>query len=152
MATSRHSCRRWQSGSLPSASIWWLTGLSKWRRGSRLDRGESMSPRSDDLLLEITGLCIEVTGRDGKAAPILKNVDLKLRRGQILGLVGESGAGKSILGLAVMGYVRQGCRLASGRILFDGIELTAASETLKRRLRGESIAYVAQSAAASFNP
>jgi len=69
-----------------------------------------------------------------------------------MGLIGESGAGKSTLGLAAMGFARPGCKISSGSITFDGIDLMAASEAEKRLLRGSRIAYVAQSAAASFNP
>ncbi len=83
---------------------------------------------------------------------IVKGVDLTLRRGEVMGLIGESGAGKSTLGLAAMGFARPGCRLTSGEIVFDGIDLMAASETEKRVLWGRRIAYVAQSAAAAFNP
>ena len=63
-----------------------------------------------------------------------------------------SGAGKSTLGLASMAYTRQGCRIASGSIVFDGMELFDAPEKQMRHVRGARIAYVAQSAAASFNP
>ena len=83
---------------------------------------------------------------------IVKGVDLTLHHGEVLGLIGESGAGKSTLGLAAMGFARPGCRLTSGEILFDGIDLMKASERQKQRLRGTRIAYVAQSAAAAFNP
>jgi len=69
-----------------------------------------------------------------------------------LGLIGESGAGKSTLGLAAMGFARPGCKISSGSIKFDGMELTNAPADELRRLRGSRIAYVAQSAAASFNP
>jgi peptide/nickel transport system ATP-binding protein len=70
----------------------------------------------------------------------------------VLGLIGESGAGKSTIGLAAMGFARDGCRISGGEIEFDGIDLRTASETGAPRLRGKRIAYVAQSAAASFNP
>jgi peptide/nickel transport system ATP-binding protein len=70
----------------------------------------------------------------------------------VLGLIGESGAGKSTIGIASMGYTRPGCRISGGTIVFDGIELTKASDEVKRKIRGRRIAYVAQSAAASFNP
>jgi peptide/nickel transport system ATP-binding protein len=102
-------------------------------------------------LLEIEGLRIE--GRsDAHWTEIVKGVDLRLHRGEVLGLIGESGAGKSTIGLAAMGYARDGCRISGGSIRFDGIDLRAASERARRSLRGNRIAYVAQSAAASFNP
>ncbi|SHI78761.1 ABC transporter ATP-binding protein [Wenxinia saemankumensis] len=83
---------------------------------------------------------------------IIKGVDLDLHHGEVLGLIGESGAGKSTLGLAAMGFARPGCRLTSGEIVFDGMDLMAMSERRKQKLRGTRIAYVAQSAAAAFNP
>ena len=67
-------------------------------------------------------------------------------------MIGESGAGKSTLGLAAMGFARPGCKIIKGKIIFDGIDLIKANEKTKRKLRGSRISYVAQSAAASFNP
>ncbi len=104
-----------------------------------------------EVLLEIKGLKIEGSS-DGVWHPIVKGVDLTLRRGEVLGLIGESGAGKSTIGLAAMGFARPGCRIVDGSIVFDGIDLRAASDEALRELRGSRIAYVAQSAAASFNP
>jgi len=104
-----------------------------------------------DILLEMRGLRIEGQS-DETWHQIVHGVDLTLRRGEVLGLIGESGAGKSTIGIAAMGFTRPGCRINGGTIVFDGIELTSAPERTKRRLRGSRIAYVAQSAAASFNP
>ena len=102
-------------------------------------------------LLEIKGLVIEGF-TDEKWVEIVHGIDLTLNRGEVLGLIGESGAGKSTIGLAAMGYTRQGCRIASGSIVFDGHQLFDATDDMKRKIRGNRIAYVAQSAAASFNP
>jgi len=102
-------------------------------------------------LLEISDLRIE--GRSERQwHDIVKGVSLTLARGEVLGLIGESGAGKSTLGLAAMGYTKGGCRIAGGSVRFDGTELVGAPAETRRRLRGARIAYVAQSAAAAFNP
>ncbi len=105
-----------------------------------------------EVLLNIKDLKIEGYS-DETWVPIIKGVDLTLHRGEVMGLIGESGAGKSTIGAAAMGYARDGTRIVEGsKIEFDGMELTTASESEKRALRGSRIAYVAQSAAASFNP
>lgn len=111
----------------------------------------SQQTPSGSPLLQIRNLTIEGQS-DSDWSEIVRGVDLTLHRGEILGLIGESGAGKSTLGLAAMGHVRDGCRIKSGQILFDGIDLATAPEPTRRALRGARIAYVAQSAAAAFNP
>ncbi|SIT05515.1 ABC transporter ATP-binding protein [Paracoccus saliphilus] len=102
-------------------------------------------------LLDIRALQIEGK-RDYSWSEIVKGVTLTLHRGEVLGLIGESGAGKSTIGLAAMGYARDGCRLSGGQVLFDGMDLRRATARQLADLRGRRIAYVAQSAAASLNP
>ncbi|MEM7258774.1 MAG: ATP-binding cassette domain-containing protein, partial [Pseudomonadota bacterium] len=109
------------------------------------------SDSSNETLLDMRNIHIEGFA-DEQWHPIIKGVDLTLKRGQILGLIGESGAGKSTLGLAAMGFVRAGCRFTQGTVHFDGTDLLTLREKEKRKLWGTRIAYVAQSAAAAFNP
>ncbi|NNF80017.1 MAG: ABC transporter ATP-binding protein [Rhizobiales bacterium] len=104
-----------------------------------------------EVLLSIRNLHIEGQS-DEEWHPIVKGVDFDLHRGEVLGLIGESGAGKSTIGLAAMGFARPGCKITQGDIMFDGVNLFNATENEKRSLRGVRISYVAQSAAASFNP
>jgi len=104
-----------------------------------------------DILLDMKDIVIDGF-TDERWLGIIKGVDLTLRRGEVLGLIGESGAGKSTLGLAAMGFARPGCRLTSGTIMFDGMELRTMPEVEKQKIWGTRIAYVAQSAAAAFNP
>ncbi len=104
-----------------------------------------------ETLLEIRGLRIEGQS-DDRWNEIVKGIDLTLRRGEVLGLIGESGAGKSTIGLAAMGYARAGCRITAGTVVFDGVDLVKVGEAQRRAILGARIAYVAQSAAAAFNP
>jgi len=105
-----------------------------------------------DLLLDMQALRIEARGGDGKVNRIVNDVDLQLRRGEVLGLIGESGAGKSTIGLASMCFARSGCKITGGKIIFDGTDLMTLSEDELRQMRGVRAAYIAQSAAAAFNP
>ena len=103
---------------------------------------------ADDQILRLEKLRVEtITGR-----VLVDDVDVTLKRGEILGLIGESGAGKSTIGLASMAYARAGMRITGGTITLAGTELRASTALYRRNSRGKSIAYIAQSAAASFNP
>ncbi len=107
-------------------------------------------------LLQIRGLVIEATsyppGEPPKNVTLVHGVDLTLARGKVLGLIGESGAGKSTIGLSAMAYGRGGVRLTAGTIHLNGREIRLADAKALRSLRGREVTYVSQSAAASFNP
>jgi peptide/nickel transport system ATP-binding protein len=107
-------------------------------------------------LLEMRDLRIEATVRAPGEAPrevvIVDGVSLTLERGKVLGLIGESGAGKSTIGLAALAWGRGGIRLSGGEIRLNGREIRTAPPSEWRKLRGREVTYVAQSAAAAFNP
>ncbi len=104
-----------------------------------------------ELLMQMKNLVIEAD-IDGHWKSIVNGLNLDLHKGEIVGLIGESGAGKSTLGLAAMGYTKPGCRIASGSIRLNQEELVGAPHSRLREIRGNQVSYVAQSAAAAFNP
>ncbi len=83
---------------------------------------------------------------------IVKGVSFDLPRGRVLGLIGESGAGKSTIGLAALAYGRGGVRISGGQVMVDGQDILTLDRRGIRKLRGCRVCYVAQSAAAAFNP
>ncbi|HLS68687.1 MAG TPA: ABC transporter ATP-binding protein [Kiloniellales bacterium] len=109
-----------------------------------------------DRLLDIRNLRIEATVYPPDEAPhditIVDDVSLQLEKGQVLGVIGESGAGKSTIGLAAMAYGRGGVRITGGEIWVNGRDIRKVGARGLRRLRGHEVCYVAQSAAAAFNP
>ena len=99
-------------------------------------------------ILKINNLRVENTS----GGVLVDNVSVELEPGEVMGLIGESGAGKSTIGLASMAYARAGCRITGGVIEVQGKNLRELAAEDRRELRGHHIAYIAQSAAASFNP
>ena len=103
-------------------------------------------------LLEIRNLVVEARTLGGQWVRIVDGVSLGVGAGEVLGLIGESGAGKSTLGLACLAFARPGARFAGGQVLIDGENVLARDREGRRALRGPKVAYIAQSAAAAFNP
>ncbi|WP_244818296.1 ABC transporter ATP-binding protein [Caballeronia sp. Lep1P3] len=103
-------------------------------------------------LVNVSDLRIVAQGDGGKETPIVENVSFSIARGEVLALIGESGSGKTTIALSLLGYARRGCRIAGGRVEVGGTDVLAASPSELRGLRGRRVAYVAQSASASFNP
>ncbi|MER9216714.1 ABC transporter ATP-binding protein [Mesorhizobium sp. M0663] len=109
-----------------------------------------------ESLLDICNLRIEARmfapGEVPRDIVLVDDVSLTLKRGKVLGLIGESGAGKSTIGLSSMGYGRGGVRITGGEVILNGRDILKGGKDGIRRLRGKEVCYVAQSAAAAFNP
>ena len=110
-----------------------------------------MSAMPKEPVLDIIDLKIEARSND-QWSTIVNSVNLSIHPGEVLGLVGESGAGKSTIGLAALGYLRPGAKITGGEVRLNGNNILAIPEEERRAFRGTKIAYVAQSAQAAFNP
>ena len=102
-------------------------------------------------LLQVDDLHITLQG-DGASFNAVENVSFEIGRGEAFGLVGESGCGKSITALAVMGLLRRPLALGKGRIVLDGEEIQAASAARLRELRGSRIGMIFQEPMTALNP
>ncbi|WFU04264.1 ABC transporter ATP-binding protein (plasmid) [Rhizobium sp. CB3171] len=107
-------------------------------------------------LLSVRDLKIEATsyppGEPPKRVTIVNGVSFDLQKGKVLGLIGESGAGKSTIGLSALAYGRGGAEIIGGTVLLNGVDILPIGKSGIRRIRGARVCYVAQSAAAAFNP
>ncbi len=109
-----------------------------------------------EKLLKVQDLKIGATvyppGEKPHDIEIVHGVSFELEKGKVLGLIGESGAGKSTIGLASMAYGRGGVKITGGEVWVNGRDILKTGQGDIRSLRGGEVTYVSQSAAASFNP
>jgi len=103
-------------------------------------------------LVEIRDLKVEAKTDSGRVVEIIKGVDFEIAKGEIVALIGESGSGKTTIALTLMGHAREGCRISGGQVMVDGRDMATLSERERAKIRGTTVAYVPQSAAAAFNP
>ncbi len=103
-------------------------------------------------LFEIDNLQIQARKEDGTPIPIVKGVSFKVKAGQVVALIGESGSGKSTISMATMAYCRPGLEFPGGEVRLHGQDVLAMEPQEQRSIRGNKVAYLAQSAAATFNP
>lgn len=107
--------------------------------------------QTPEALLSVRDLWVEVASRRGRGA-ILRGVNLEIRTGELVGVVGETGSGKSTTALAVMRLLPESMRIPRGSIRFEGIDLASADEATMRRLRGRRIAMIFQDPRSHLNP
>ena len=103
-------------------------------------------------LLEVDQLKIDARKDDGSLTPIVKGVSFNVERGEVVALIGESGSGKTTIALSALGYTKPGLEFTSGEVRLHGQDVISMPSEEKRLMRGQKVAYLAQSAAATFNP
>ena len=86
------------------------------------------------------------------SATLVDALSFTIRPGEVLALIGESGSGKTTTALALMGHARRGCRISGGSVRIGDVDVLSLDSRQLRALRGRTVSYIAQSAAASFDP
>jgi len=113
--------------------------------------GMSAPPRSPYDLLTVSSLTTQFTTPHGTAA-VVNGVDLAVKRGEIVGIVGESGCGKSVTIRSILGLVRDPGRVVDGSAIFDGRDLLSMTASELRGTRGNRIGFIAQNPFSALNP
>lgn len=102
--------------------------------------------------VRVSNLQVVTSGAAGRTAVLVKDVSFTISRGEVLALIGESGSGKTTVALALLGHTRSGCRISGGSIEVAGTDVLALAPRQILEHRSRRVAYIAQSAAAAFNP
>jgi peptide/nickel transport system ATP-binding protein len=107
---------------------------------------------ADRDMIEVRGLRVVAGAAPGPVTEIVKGVDFSVKKGEVLALIGESGSGKTTIALSLLGYARAGCAISGGSVRIGGLDVLSLDAKGRRGLRARTVAYVAQSASAGFNP
>ena len=107
---------------------------------------------SGEPILEIAGLSVGLVARSGAQLPVLRDIDLAVRRGETVGIVGESGSGKSTLLLAAMGYLKRGLARMAGQACFEGRDMLAMPPAGLQAIRGRRVAMIPQNSGQALTP
>jgi peptide/nickel transport system permease protein len=113
---------------------------------------EHAAPVHSATLLSVDGLSVAFMAPDGRSTRVVENVSFDIRRGEAVGVVGESGCGKTATSMAILGLLQGTGHIESGRVLFDGVDLASLSERELRAIRGKRIGLISQDPAASLDP
>ena len=111
-----------------------------------------MNEKMQEKLLEVKDLRISAYNDAKQEIKIVKGVTFDIYKGQVVALIGESGSGKTTISLASLSYTKPGLEFTGGEVLLNGEDVLTAPPLRQRQIRGASVAYLAQSAAATFNP
>jgi peptide/nickel transport system ATP-binding protein len=103
-------------------------------------------------MVSVENLRVTASADDGHEISLVSDIRFTVQKGEVLALIGESGSGKTTIALALMGYARHGCKIAGGTVHVAGTDVTSLTPSQLCQFRGNKVAYIAQSAAASFNP
>src|SRR5579872_1559586 len=113
----------------------------------------SRAAPSGEAVVRVSNLRVVALDHEGAAAAeLVKDVSFSIARGEVLALIGGSGSGKTTVALALLGHARAGCCIAAGSIAIGGVDVLALPIRELLEHRGRRVAYIAQSAAAAFNP
>lgn len=113
---------------------------------------EQFDHRTKDSLLRVTGLCVLFPGPGGDGPPAVDSLSFTVHRGEVVGLLGESGCGKTTTALSILGLLPSSAQLAGGSIHFGGQELLGCSERAMRKIRGAQISLIPQEPGIALNP